>query len=210
MSETKSKVNKLDLDQVYARLLELLVRHSPYDLNYSKISRATGVPRPTLYYYFGNSKQNIIDEAIKYGIKNFVRFYQMEQNIKEHSSWHDFQKARLVDVLRMARNNPWAPTLYFRFRSQDNSWGEEIRSVENIYINKLCQAWLEYNKVAVDPQKMRFANYLKVGVLWGVSEDVDSWFEKGGGALSDAGLKKIEQIAEQMTTIVTQILTSID
>lgn len=130
----------------------------------------------------------------------------MEQNIKEHATWHDFQKARLIETLKMAHKRPWVPALYFRFRAQKNSWGDEIRSVENLYLEKLSQAWLAFNKTPADPEKMRFANYLKLGVLWGVAEDFEIWFDKDREILSDKSLKKIEVISEQLTNIVSRTL----
>jgi hypothetical protein len=78
---------KLDLDTVYQRVLNALVRLQPKDLTYSKISRFTGVPRPTLYYYFGNQVENLVNESVRYGTRIFLQVYEMGEDGEMTESW---------------------------------------------------------------------------------------------------------------------------
>lgn len=195
-SEKVSAQKKLDLENLYGRVLALVVRHSPSELTYSKIARLTNVPRPTLYYYFGKSTESLFRESIRYGMKRFVLMFEFDRETPD-ADWSSFQKDRLHAAFKFIQRFPWAPALYFKFRNHPGEWGMEIREIEKHYLKKMTAAWERMNKTKVDANALRVATYLKLGLLWGMTSEFDIWFNSQ---------TDLEALAGRMTELVTVAL----
>jgi AcrR family transcriptional regulator len=189
---------KLDLEQLYGKVLALVVRHSPSEMTYSQIARLTGVPRPTLYYYFGKSTESLFREALRYGMKRFVLMYEFDREIT-FPDWKSFQKDRLLAAFQFVQRFPWAPALYFRYRNHPGEWGQEIRVIEKSYLKRMAEIWKRLNKTDVDESTLRITAYIKVGVLWGMTSESEIWFNPH---------TDLNQLAGRMTDLVTTALES--
>jgi AcrR family transcriptional regulator len=189
---------KLDLENLYGRVLALVVRHSPSEMTYSKIARLTGVPRPTLYYYFGKSTESLFREALRYGMKRFVLMFEFDRG-SEYPDWNSFQKDRLVAAFHFVQRFPWAPALYFKYRNHPGEYGKEIREIEKHYLMRMAEVWQRHNKTKPDEKTLRITAYLKLGVLWGMTSEFDIWFNSETDLVTLAG---------RMTDMVTDALES--
>ncbi len=184
---------KLDLDRVLTRILELMVQHPVSTLTFSKVARLSKVPRSTLYYYFGSDRNAMIREAVKFGMSAFAQLLGFEKDQKL-SNWQEFQQARISAAIEMVRRFPWAPGLYFRFRSDPSKLGETIREVEDQYLKRFVSAWKRYGVTGdqkPDPMALRASAYIKLGLLWGIAADSDQWFADSQTAAREKIVKKI-------------------
>lgn len=164
-----------NIEQVYEKLLPLLARHSPESLSFSKISRWVGVPRSTLYYYFGSDLQTMILEAVKTGAKSFVQS-SFIKNYTSFASYYEFQRSVVEQSYKFVQKYPYSPYLYMRYRSEPGNLGIEIRRVETTYFHKHAEAWTYFHKTKADPLALRLMTYLKLGVLYGLETDHETWF----------------------------------
>jgi hypothetical protein len=168
--KTTARKPKLDLDTVYQRVLNTLVRLAPKDLTYSKISRFTGVPRPTLYYYFGNTVENLVGEAVRYGTKVFLQLYEMGED-GSSPDWNTLQYKRMVRSLRLVREYPWSPSLYLRYRNDQGAVGKTIREVEHHYLQEVAQLWKKMHGKAADLDVVKYSGALKLGLFFALASD---------------------------------------
>ncbi len=196
MSAEKPQHKKLNLEQFYGKVIALVVRHSPAELSYSRISQLTQVPRPTLYYYFGKDPEAMFQEALRYGMKRFVLLYDFEKGVQS-ANWKSFQKERLRAAIDLIKRFPWAPALYFRYRNHPGEWGKEIREIEKNYMKNMAEVWKRFHGKAPDEKALRVSAYLKLGLLWGMASEFDVWFKNESTA-------ELEKIVDQMTDWVTQ------
>lgn len=190
---------KLDVNALLTTVLNHLTYHSPQKLTFSSVSRLTKVPRPTLYYYFGNSPKTLLEEAVRFGLKTFVRMNSFDRPTKA-TNFHDFQKERLLDVVGLVRNYQWAPGLYFQYRRHHGEWGDIIRSVENEYVERMRKAWKKYHGVDPDARAVRMASYLKLGLLYGITLEPDLWLKEGRD-------KVIPELMDRFAKMVTEMMS---
>ncbi|MGE0616700.1 MAG: TetR/AcrR family transcriptional regulator, partial [Bacteriovoracia bacterium] len=195
---------KLNLDQLLRQIVALLARHSPRELTYSKVSRLCGVPRSTLYYYFGKSAKGMIQEAVRYGIREFVQLHSIDLRggqRKRYKHWEEFQNGRMAKAIDLVREYPWAPTLYFRYCNDPTELGEEIRAVEERYCKKLSEAWEQFQGVKPSWRAVRLSSYLKLGLLYGVTRDPELWF-------GPENERAFRQLTEEITAQITKCLST--
>lgn len=172
-SNSKKK-KKLNIDKLYGQVASLFLRHKPSDLTYSDISRFTGVPRPTLYYYFGKSPQKLLQEAGKYALSAFVQIYSVDTH-KNYADWDSYQIARLTRAFKFINRYPWAPELYFRYRKSTGVFGESIQEIEEKYFKTIAAAFEHFTGQKPNPYSVRLSSYMKVGILYGLAEEQDMW-----------------------------------
>lgn len=194
------RAKKLNLDQLLVKIVELLTRHSPQTLSFSKVSRLTGVPRSTLYYYFGSSREKMIAEAVRFGMQAFVQLTALERG--EMKTWDRFQKDRLVRAVDIIRRYPWASGLYFRYRNDQSQLGENIRDTEAKYVAKLRERWSNFNGSPADVMATRCASYLKLGLFWGLAVDHAIWFDPKYAKQLDRMLEKVQKLTDEMMKTV--------
>jgi AcrR family transcriptional regulator len=191
-----SCVKKLNLEQFLGKVLGLLSKHAPSDLSYSQLSRLTGVPRPTLYYYFGKDQAKLFEEAVKFGMKAFMQLYRFDEDLGRFTDWRSFQQARIHEAILLVGRHPWAPGLYFRYRNHPGKWGKMIRDAEDLYCRQLGKVWEGFHGKTPDPKSIRLSGYLKLGVLWGVAAERESWFE-------GQSEKSLLELSTQITDLIT-------
>jgi len=168
--KTTTRKPKLDLETVYQRVLNTLVRLTPRDLTYSKISRFTGVPRPTLYYYFGNQVENLVRESVRYGSKVFLQLYEVGED-DSAPDWKTLQFNRMVRSLRLLREHPWSAGLYLRYRNDAGAVGKTIREVEKHYLQEVARLWKKMHGRAADPDVLKYSGALKLGLFFALASD---------------------------------------
>lgn len=169
---------KLDTRKVYYAVLELIVQHRPSSITYSMIARKVGVSRPALYYYFGNDLDQVISESVRHGMKLFTRLFEIEKG-KKYRSWDEFQTRRFSKAYRLVERYPWIPVLYFRYRTTQEAWGQEIRAVEKLYSEAMRREWKKQHGKEPSAEALRISNYMKLGILWGMAAEKDAWKKSG-------------------------------
>lgn len=162
---------KLNLDQVMIRMIELLLRHDPQTLNYSKISRFIGVPRATLYYYFGSNLNKTFEEIARFGFKHFAQMETLDK-ASSFKSWEDYQNKRLEMACSVVTEFPWAPRLYFRYRESQNSISAVIRDMEKKYLAGIRSAWKHFHKSDPNRNYEQISSSVKLGFLFGLALEV--------------------------------------
>lgn len=173
--EGGSRRKKMNVEAFFAKLLELLCRHSPESLSYSKISRWTGVSRTTIYYYFGSSLDNLMREAVMTGARLFLQL-EKNQDFGKFTDYASFQRAVVDDSHELVERNPWAPILYLRYRHDPGLIGVAVREVEDAYFKEQARAFRHFVGRDPDFRRLRLTAYLKIGVLYGLQADAALWF----------------------------------
>ncbi len=194
-----ARKQKLDLDALLTKIVELLLRHSPQELSFSRVSRLTRVPRSTLYYYFGSSREAMIEQAVKFWMEKFVQLMTLTKT-SDYSDWESFQEARLKSSTQLVQKYPWAPHLYFRYRNDPGKLGDRIRQIEIEYVNRLASSWKNYAGKPADVLAVRLSSYLKLGLLWGLAVDGSLWF-------TGADETAIYRVVDVMTRASTEIMS---
>src|SRR4051812_31290046 len=120
---------KLDMNRLLVRVLILMIRYRPGEVTFARVSRHCGVPRSTLYYYFGSSRVTMVDEAIRLGMQRFVQLQEMGE-LTRFASWEEFETRRMRRSLRIMAKYPWVAELFFRYRNEGGKFGESIRLIE--------------------------------------------------------------------------------
>lgn len=173
-----------------------MARHSPATLTFSQISRHTGVPRATLYYYFGNSRANLVKEAIRLGMGQFV-LQERASGFAEFSSWRAWQADRMARSLLWMKKYPWIIDLYFKHRGMPGEFGELIRDFEGRYMKMTLEGWKHFKRAEPSPESFYFAAYLKLGLFYGFSHDARRW--KGRRALTHRYLGQFVELLEVLS-----------
>lgn len=186
---------KFDMDQVLTLILQLMTEHELDRITFTLVSREAKIPRSTLYYYFGNSRLKMIDEAFRLGMQIFTQLYSIA-DIEKYSSWRDFQLARMKESARLLFRYPWAADLYFRYRPQPGMLGETIRHSEQKYFEQFSRVWAKFNGTVAPEHAIRYTSYLKIGIFYGLSFDRGNWNHAEGKAL-------LERYLEDFTDFVT-------
>jgi AcrR family transcriptional regulator len=192
---------KLNVDKVLTQIVAL-GRYPVAALSFSRVSQLTGIPRSTLYYYFGNSKEGMLAEAIRFGMKGYVQLISLEKkNRRQYADWQSFQRARLRIAAATVRKYPWAPTVYFRFRGEAGVLGEAVREIEMRYARELGETWKTYHPGRIpDESAIRLSAFIKLGFLWGLATDQDYWYRQ-------IGKKKLAKVLDSITELTTGMMS---
>jgi hypothetical protein len=169
------KKPKLDLEEINTKIVDMLNRHSPLDLTFSKVSRWTKVPRSTLYYYYGNSREKMILAAVSAAVKDFL-VLGGASNFSKFDTWFDLQFHLLSKASKLVDRFPWAPELYYRFRLDPSYIGQAVRDIEEKYFFERTQGWnYFYPDQKPDWIAVRMASVMKLGLLYGFQIDNELW-----------------------------------
>jgi AcrR family transcriptional regulator len=188
---------KLNQKKVFNAVLKLIDLHHPTSITFSMISRRSGVPRATLYYYFGKDVDSLVQESVRYGMKTFVRLFDLEKS-RKYADWSSFQYHRLYKAVKLVQRYPWIPTLYFRYRNTQEDWGKSIREIETEYAKSMSKEWKKFHGKEPSWAALHISSYYKLGLLWGLASDSKEWAEH-----EDSDMKKW---VEESTRAITQIL----
>jgi AcrR family transcriptional regulator len=163
---------RFDLDVTRIKIIELLLRHDPRDLSFSKVARFLKVPRSTLYYYFGNQFDALLEDAVKFGVEQLLQIDHIKK-FSKYPDWEHFQRDRLNASLDMVKAFPWAPLLYIRFRVDPGALGDVVRSAETRYLKeyrKVCEHFCKGKGISRNNERIVAA--LKMGLMWGVGSSL--------------------------------------
>jgi AcrR family transcriptional regulator len=170
---------KLNMDVFLSKVVSLLERHPPSRLSFSTISRLTGVSRPTLYYYFGKSREALLTEAVRHAMKSYVQLAGLKKGARPGHGWEEFQTARLKRIIGLIRSNAWAPALYIRYRDEAGVLGKAVREIEVQYAHELAARWAQLHGGETPTEaSLRISSYVKLGILWGIASDRAYWFDR--------------------------------
>ena len=197
------KKGRLNLDSTMAKIIALLMRHSPHELTMSKISRFVNVPRSTLYYYFGKDVSELLTEAVRFGMKKFIQAESLE-DYKRFPSWMDYQCARLEATLSLVEYYPWAPRVYFRYRDDPGYMGKTIREMEEEWIKGQRKAVRYYSSKAPSAKFEKVAGAVKLGFLWAVATEYEDRVK--GKALFEG--KQREYVVKKVCELASEFLNS--
>lgn len=197
-SSSKSKKPKLLLEEINAKIVDMLNRHSPLELTFSKVSRWTEVPRSTLYYYYGNTKDKMILAAVRAAVTQFLVLSEPPP-FTQFESWESYQEELLRKASQVVERFPWAPDLYFRYRLDPGAIGQLMRDLEENYFRSRTDAWLHfYPNKKPEWASIRLTSVIKLGLLYGLQIDPELW--RG---------QKNEKRREQLIQLVTKFLKQI-
>ena len=168
---------KLDLKPIYIEVIKLLIHKNPEQISFSLVARKTNVPRTTLYYYFGSNVEDLILEAVKYSMKEFMQLWedQSHRTTQNHKSWQELQERKFFDAIQLVSESPWFLKLYFRYCGHFSYVGDEIRRVEKVYLAATDKDWHRFHKSKLKPQFQYLLSQLKIGVLWGLLGQDNQW-----------------------------------
>ena len=201
MAESKKK--RLDLEDLLTRIVSLLYTYAPNELSFSKVSRLTGVPRSTLYYYFGNSFSSLLQESAKFAMKEFVQLNSIEEDRAE-STWEDFQRKRFKLAIETAAKYPWGPKVYFRFREDRSPLGDVIRDIETQFFVKTRESWRHYHQQGSEDLNLeKIVGSLKLGVLFGIASVISDSNTNAQNLLADT--QKIDCIVNAVTKCTEEL-----
>lgn len=112
----------------------------------TELSRLSGVGRPLIYYYFGKSKKEIVQTALKIIGDEF--FGLSEERIL---LW---KEGRVVDSILKTRElierAPYVSVFFFHWRHKDGEIADYLKSLENRYRQKISQVRPDFSKLEVD------------------------------------------------------------
>lgn len=142
MTDQKDKNYWLVLDAVIR--LEVNKGHLQWKL--TEISRLSGVGRPLIYYYFGKSKEEIVQTALKIIGDEF--FGLSEERLQ---LWRE---GRVEESIRRTRdllqNAPHVSVFFFYWRYRQGEIADFLKNLEKRYREKLRLAFPEKTPVEID------------------------------------------------------------
>lgn len=144
---TKSQKSKEEIFWiVFDSVLKLDVVMGHYAWTISSLSRSSKISRPLIYYYFGNSKENILKTAVKFLGEEY--FGLSEERL---CLWE--QRNILESILRSRRlcqRSPHALYFYFNRRNLNSEIGEQLRSYEQKHREKLIDYFPKKNQAHIE------------------------------------------------------------
>ncbi len=164
---------RLDLDTLLLNIIRLMERHDPQELTFSKVSRLAGVPRSTLYYYFGNDKETMFVEAVRHGLKIFFGVFD-EGLPRKAGDWESYQTELFGNAVRIVKEYPWVPLFYFRFYGYPGKIGATVKEFQDAYIKNFGSRWKALTGQSADPMNVKLLAGLKAGLLFTLSVDRES------------------------------------
>ena len=124
-------------DEVYWKVLDAAL-HLDFKKGHQKwtmsdLSRSSGVTRSLLYYYFGKSRMDILNEAVRLMGEELFGL-----SPKKRELWMKGDVAGAICSTReVIEASPHLAAFYFVHRTRLTEFGESIRRLESQYIRKL-------------------------------------------------------------------------
>jgi AcrR family transcriptional regulator len=112
----------------------------------SDLARASKITRPLIYYYFGNSKENIMKTAIEFLGEEY--FGLSDARIK---LWSEGKVVESVLLSRLLCQKAPYVHIFFMIRRNQNSFvGETLREYESRYRNKIRKFYPNVTNDSID------------------------------------------------------------
>ncbi len=119
--------------KVLSAAVELDFRKGHLKWTMTELSRRSGITRSLVYYYFGRSKLNIVNTAVKIMGDEIVGMSERRLQM-----WRD---GKYLESLRESRQilekAPYLGAFYLTCRSWPNELGETVRQMEKSLIKKI-------------------------------------------------------------------------
>jgi AcrR family transcriptional regulator len=119
------------------------------------LSRLSKVSRPLIYYYFGKSKESILETAVDFMGEEYFGLSDARMKM-----WDQGQLVESILISRrMCQKAPYGLLFYMTRRNMQNSIGERMREFEKRYRKKLAEFF---------PQLAAVGNDGMAGVIFGL------------------------------------------
>lgn len=142
MMEPKEKNYWLVLDAVIR--LEVTKGHLLWKI--TELSRLSGVGRPLIYYYFGNSKEEIVQTALKIIGDEF--FGLSEERVE---MWRSGKVAEsIIKTRELILKAPYVAVFFFHWRHQSGEIAAHLKSLEDRYREKIKSLRPEFSDQEVE------------------------------------------------------------
>ncbi len=134
----KFKVQK-SKDENYWTIFEAVIRldfqKGPMAWKISDIARASKISRTLIYYYFGNSKDHIMQTAIEFLGEEYFGLSEARKAL-----WQDGKILEsLLETREMCQRAPYIHFFYMTRRNLDSAVGEKLREFESRFRQKISQ-----------------------------------------------------------------------
>ena len=123
---------------VFNEVLKLEIEKGHLKWSLSAISRNTNVTRTLIYYYFGNDREKLLLEAMKFMAKKIwsLDYFDHRKRIID----------RLDGVLELSKKYPYLFLHYYMNRTNPNEMGQIIRESEKQFLINLGREFPVLNK----------------------------------------------------------------
>jgi AcrR family transcriptional regulator len=148
-------------DELFWRVFDSVIRlectrgHLKWKM--TDLSRMSGVTRTLIYYYFGKSKIELVQSAIKV---IGGEFFGLDPSV--HSSWERGDFLRSIELTRqLFRKAPYTGVFYLTQRQPGAVFQAEILDLERRYLQRLARF---YPRASEEKLHLLFAALL--GMVW--------------------------------------------
>jgi AcrR family transcriptional regulator len=173
--ETKDQKSKDEIFwAIFDSIIKLDITKGHMGWSISDVSRVSGISRPLIYYYFGKSKENIMQTAVDYLGKEYFGLSEDRMELwKQRNIYESVSRSR-----KLWQKSPYSYSFYVMRRDLQNPVGETIRDLEKKYEEKLRSFY---------PSASRNMHDAVTAVLFGLAVSP---------TLTEDGLKNAVQIVE--------------
>lgn len=174
--ETKDQKSKDDIFwSIFDAIIKLDITKGHMGWSISDISRSSGVSRPLIYYYFGKSKENMMQTAVDYLGKEYFGLSDERMELwKNRNIFESLSRSR-----KLWQKSPYSYSFYILRRDLQNPVGQTIRDLEKQYEDKLKIFY---------PQASRNMHAAVTAILFGLAISP---------TLTEEGLKSAVGVIEQ-------------
>ena len=147
MAKTLKKEKSLkSKDENYWAIFEAVIRldfqKGPMAWKISDVARASKVSRTLIYYYFGNSKEHIMQTAIDFLGEEYFGLSEARKSL-----WKNGQILEsLLGTRTLCQRAPYVHFFYMTRRSVDSAVGEKLREFEKRFQKKISQYFTMFNE----------------------------------------------------------------
>lgn len=160
---------------IFDAVIKLDITKGHMGWSISDIARTSGISRPLIYYYFGKSKENIMQTAVDYLGKEYFGLSDERMDLwKNRNIFESVSRSR-----KLWQKSPYSYSFYVMRRDLQNPVGETIRDLEKKYEEKLKMFY---------PHATRDMHDTVTAVIFGLAVSP---------TLTDDGLRNAVKILEQ-------------
>ena len=123
--------------RVYHECLKLIHEEGLKAVTHSSVARKAQVSRPWIYKYMGDSKEELIKNAVKFFGTEFTKFSLRKIEVTGPKAMLRALWEGTWNNLDFACEYPFIISLYVRFAGTDNILGQTIDEIETLYFRRL-------------------------------------------------------------------------